>query len=161
MKRTSKSSTGGSPASQLEGFLAKFDPAVARLVRSARSALRKRFPAAHELVYDNYNFFVIGFATTERTSDCLFSIAANAKGLILSFYYGSSLPDPHKVLQGSGSQNRFLRLPSAARLADPEVEALLSAAAAHAKTPLAEHGRGRLIIKSISKKQRPRREGSK
>ena len=33
--------------------------------------MRKRFPTANELVYDNYNFFVIGYCTTERPSDCV------------------------------------------------------------------------------------------
>jgi hypothetical protein len=46
-------------------------------------------------------------------------------------------------------------------LAKPEVEALLCAACAQAKTPLPESGLGRLTIKSISAKQRPRRSGSK
>jgi hypothetical protein len=28
--------------------------------------LRQRLPTANELVYDNYNFFVIGYSSTER-----------------------------------------------------------------------------------------------
>ncbi len=119
--------------------------------------MRKRFPTANELVYDNYNFFVIGYCTTERASDCIVSLATQAKGVALSFYYGATLPDPDKLLQGSGNQNRFIRLESAATLAKPQVEALLRAAAAQAKNPLPQTGRGRLIIKSISAKQRPRR----
>jgi len=146
-----------SPAKQVAGFIGKFDPKVAKLIRAARAALRKRFPTANELVYDNYNFFVIGFGTTERPSDCMVSLAANAKGVGLSFYYGATLPDPGKILLGSGSQNRFIRLKSAADLAKPEVEALLRAAAAQAKTPLPASGRGRTIVRSVSAKQRPRR----
>jgi hypothetical protein len=150
-----------SPATQIASFIAKFDPAVARLIRSVRSALRKRFPTAIEQVYDNYNFLAIGFCSTERTSDCIVSLAAHAKGVALSFYYGATLPDPGKLLQGSGNQNRFLRLESAATLTKPPVEALLRAAVAQAKQPLPATGRGRTIIKSISSKQRPRRAGPK
>ncbi len=150
-----------SPANQLAGFIAKFDPTVAKLIRSARLALRKRFPTAHELVYDNYNFLAIGFGSTERTSDCIVSLASYAKGVSLFFYYGAKLPDPHKLLQGSGNQVRFIRLESAAILAKPQVEELLSAAVAQAETALPKTGRGRLIIKSISAKQRPRRSGPK
>jgi hypothetical protein len=145
------------PAIQLAGFIAKFDPKIARLIRSTRSALRKRFPTANELVYDNYNFFVIGYSSTERPSDCIVSLAANAKGIGLSFYYGSTLPDPDKLLQGSGTQNRFIRLESAAKLAEPAVEKLIQAAIDQAETPLAASGQGRTIIRSISEKQRPRR----
>jgi hypothetical protein len=87
-------------------------------------------------------------------------LAANAKGVGLSFYYGATLPDPHKILQGSGNQNRFMRIESAATLAKPEVEALLRAAAAQGKVPLPKSGRGRLIMGWISVNQRPRRDKS-
>ena len=106
---------------QLEGFINKFDAQNAALIRSVRKALRKRLPAANELVYDNYNFFVIGYGSTERPSDCIVSIAAGSNGVALSFYYGATLRDPHKVLLGSGTQNRFVRIESVATLARPEV----------------------------------------
>jgi hypothetical protein len=142
---------------QLRGFVGKFDAENAALIRAVRKALRKRLPSANELVYDNYNFFVIGYCATERPSDCVVSIAAAANGVGLSFYYGATLPDPHKLLQGSGNQNRFIRLESAAILARPEVEELILAALAQAKNPMPRSGRGKLIIRSVSKKQRPRR----
>ena len=147
-----------SPAQRLAAFLAKFDPATANTIREVRAALRRRFPAANELVYDNYNFFVIGYCTSERPSDCMMSIAASAKGVALSFYYGASLPDPRGLLQGGGNQNRVLRHDEgAATLLRPEVEELLQAACDHAKTPLPESGGAKLIIRSVSEKQRSRR----
>jgi hypothetical protein len=148
------------PAKQLASFLAKFDPAVARLIRSARSTLRKRLPTAVELVYDNYNFLAIGYCTSERTSDCIVSIACAANGVALSFYNGASLPDPEKILLGSGKQNRFIRLESAKTLGEPAVESLLCAAIARAKTPLPKSAKGYTLIKSISAKQRPRRKAA-
>jgi len=149
---------GASPAQQLEGFIDKFDSKNAAVIRSVRKALRKRLPTANELVYDNYNFFVIGYSPTERPSDCIVSIAAAANGVGLSFYYGATIPDPHKLLLGSGSQNRFIRLESAASLARPEVEELIAAAIAQGETPLPASGKGKLIIRSVSSKQRPRRK---
>lgn len=158
MKRTAKDGSAGHDEKQLAGFIAKFDPAMAKRIRLVRMALRRRFSTANELVYDNYNFFVIGYSSSERPSDCIVSLAANAKGLGLSFYYGVTLPDPHKILQGGGNQNRFIRLESAATLAKPEVEELLRAAVAQGKVALPASGRGRLIIRSVSAKQRPRRD---
>ena len=146
-----------SPSRALASFISKFDPAVARTIRSCRAALRKRFPTANEIVYDNYNFFVIGYSSSERPSDCIVSIAAASNGVGLSFYYGSTLPDPEKRLLGNGKQNRFIRLPDAAVLDEPAVETLLQAAAEQGTVPLRSSGRGRTIIKSISAKQRPRR----
>ncbi len=148
------------PEVQLEGFIKKFDLQNQALIRSARKTLRKLLPTANELVYDNYNFFVIGYCSTERSSDCIVSIAAASNGVGLSFYYGATLPDPHKVLLGSGKQNRFVRLESSTTLVRPEVADLISAAVAQAKTSLPESGRGKLIVRSISEKQRPRRKGA-
>jgi hypothetical protein len=145
------------PEAQLKSFIDKFDAKNGTVIRAVRKALRKRLPTANEVVYDNYNFFVIGYCATERSSDCIVSIAAGRNGVGLAFYYGATLPDPHKLLLGSGVQNRFIRLDSAATLARPEVEELISAAVARAKTPLRESGKSQLIIRSISAKQRPRR----
>src|ERR1700726_3175612 len=155
MKATKRiaSQSAASGEQQLAGFIKKFDSKNAALIRSVRKVLRKRLPTANELVYDNYNFFVIGYCSTERPSDCILSIAAGANGVGLSFYYGATLPDPHKLLLGSGSQNRFIRIESAATLARPEVKELIAAAIAQAKTPLRPSGRGKLVIRSISKKQ--------
>src|SRR5580658_6169084 len=145
------------PETQLKSFVAKFDPEHQIIIRGARNILRRLFPTANELVYDNYNFFVIGYCSTERPSDCIVSIAAAANGVGLSFYYGATLPDPHKLLLGSGGQNRFIRIESATLLKRPEIEGLIAAAIAQSKTPLPESGTGKLIIRSISRKQKPRR----
>jgi Domain of unknown function (DU1801) len=157
MKAIAKKSQAPSAVKQLSTFISKFDPKIAGQIRSIRAALRKRFLTAYELVYDNYNFFVIGFCSAPRASDCIVSMASNAHGVTLFFCYGARLSDPSNILQGSGNQVRFIRLDSAATLAEPAVEALIRAAIAEAKTPLPAKGRGELIIKAISAKQRPRR----
>ena len=144
-------------AQQVDGFIEKFELAMTQRIRAVRATLRKRFPTGIELVYDNYNFFVIGYSTTERPSDCIVSLAANSKGVGLSFYYGADLPDPHGILEGSGTQNRFVRLvEGAATLKDPRVEELIRAAVDNAKTPLPK-AKGYTVVRSISAKQRPRR----
>jgi hypothetical protein len=148
--------TTTTPARQLEVFIAKFEPAHQRLIRAVRKELRKRLPGAYELVYDNYNFFVIGYGPTERPSDSILSIAAGAGGVGLCFIHGATLPDPEKVLLGSGKQTRFVRLESARVLARPEIVRLIEAAVARSRTPLPGGG-GRLVIRSVSAKQRPRR----
>ena len=74
-----------SGAAQIAGFIARFDPASRRTIRSCRAALRKRLPTATEIVYDNYNFLVFGFSATDRPSDCIVSLAAAANGVGLSF----------------------------------------------------------------------------
>ena len=143
---------------RLAGFLTKFEPPQAALIRKCRKRLRALFPTANEIIYDNYNFFVIGYSPTLKPSDTIVSLAAAANGLGLSFYRGATLPDPAGVLLGSGKQNRFVRLPSANALDEPVVAALISAAIAQSKVPVPPSGKGATIIKSVSAKQRPRRK---
>ena len=142
---------------QLAGFIARFDATNQSHIRKIRAALRKRFPRAHELVYDNYNFFVIAYSPTARPMDAILSMAADANGVQLFFLYGKKLPDPKKILRGSGNQVRSIRLETPAVLARPEVKALIDAATANAK-PMPEKGKGVLVIRSISPRQRPRKK---
>src|SRR4026209_2720484 len=115
---------------QLKSFVAKFDPAHQTLIRAVRKALRTPLPTAYELVYDNYNFFVIGYGPTERPLDAILSLTGSANGVGLCFIHGASLPDPQKILLGSGNQTRFIRVDSVEVLARPDVEALIKAAIA-------------------------------
>ena len=143
---------------RLASFIDKFDPDIAGLIRECRAELRRLLPTANEIVYDNYNFFVIGYASTERPSDCIVSLAAAANGVGLSFDRGAGVPDPEGLLQGEGRQNRFIRLPTAERLRDPGVVRLIHVAESLGKTPLAKTGAGRTLIRSVSATQRPRRK---
>lgn len=145
------------PAQQLTAFIAKFDPSVAKLVRSARSILRKRFPTAIELVYDNYNALAIGYSTSERVSDVLFSLAVYPRWIDLYFMNGRRLPDPDGLLRGSGKQGAFVRLDDLSLLDHAGVKRLLEAAVRNSNSPLSAKGKGYTVIKSISAKQRPRR----
>jgi len=160
-KASAVRSAAAAPEKQLRAFIAKFDAKDQRLIRAVRKAVRRRFPTAYELVYDNYNFFVIGYSPTPRPSDAIVSIAARANGVGLCFIHGARLPDPGRRLLGAGKQTRFIRLESANVLADPVIEALIAAAIARSKVPLPARGRGELIIRSVSAKQRPRRRARK
>jgi len=141
---------------QLKGFVAKFAPANQRLIRALRKTLRARLPAANELVYDNYNFLVIAYCPTEKPRESFFSIGVDKNGANLFFgYTGTKIADPQKMLEGTGALNRFLRLDAPKTLDRPEVKALIASAIATSR-PMGED-RGKLIIRSVSPRQRPRR----
>ncbi len=69
------SKRAGTPAAQLRGFLAKYEPAAAARARAALAKMRKLTPGATEMVYDNYQSLVIGFVPSDRPSDAIVSIA--------------------------------------------------------------------------------------
>jgi hypothetical protein len=145
------------PEARVRRFIDKFDPKNGALIRAVRKALRKRFPTAYELAYDNYNFFVLGYSPTERPSEAIVSMAAGANGVGVCFLRGATLPDPKGILLGSGNRTRFIRVPSVAVLARPEVKALFVAAVAQSRAGFRRTGRPILVIRSVSAKQRPRR----
>ena len=136
------------PEAQLRSFIDRFDPKDQKLIRSVRAAVRKRFPTANELAYDYTSSIVIGYSPTDRGIDAIVAISARATGVALYFNQGPQLPDPKKLLRGSGKQTRFVRVDAASQLAHPDVEALIAAAIDQARVPLPSKGKGSLIIKS-------------
>ena len=146
------------PESQLRSLIEKFDPEDQRLIRAVRSAVRKRLPTANELVYDYGTSLVIGYSPTDRGIESIVSTAARADGVRLYLMHGPQLPDPKKLLMGSGKQARFIQLEAASRLKHPDVEALIAAANEQASVPLPSKGRGTLVIKSTAAMKRPRRK---
>jgi uncharacterized protein DUF1801 len=144
------------PKQQLDSFLARYTPETATTAKSALRKMRKMFPGAFELVYDNYNALVCGWSPTERTSEVICSIAVYPKWATLFFMHGAGLPDPEKLLGGSGSRVRQIRLQSANDLDRPAIRKLIAEAISRSPNRLGT-GRGRLIIRMIAKKQRSRR----
>jgi hypothetical protein len=146
----------GTPSKQLGFFLSKFTPEVATRARRAIAILRKRLPGASVLVYDNYNALAVGFGPNERASEAILSIAVYPRWVSLFFLKGKSLDDPSKILKGSGSVVRHVVLESASALGAPEIRALVAQAIARSPGTIPARG-GKLVIKSVSAKQRPRR----
>src|ERR1700733_9536748 len=146
------------PKAQLDSFLAKFTPEMAKSARGVLVAMRKICPGAIELVYDNYNALAIGFATGERVRDVWFSIAVYPRWASLFFFGTLPLKDPGKLLKGTGKTTRHIVLKEgAATLAQPGVRALIEQELEKAGHPFKRGAKGRIVVKSISAKQRPRR----
>jgi hypothetical protein len=144
------------PEAQLRSLIEKFDPEDQRLIRSVRSALRKRLPTANEFVYDYNTFFVITYSPTDRPTDGIVSAAARVDGVRLYLTQAPRLPDPKKLLMGKGKQARFIPVEAARRLAHPDVEALIAAAIDQARVPLPSKGQGMLVIQTFAGKRRAR-----
>jgi len=157
-KPPAKTAQEKSATIQLDAFLDKFTPEVAAQARTALRKMRAHLPGAIELVYDNYNALAIGFGPTERTSEAIFSIALFTRWVSLFFLInGTRLRDPGGYLEGNGNQCRHIKLKSPAMIDDPAVQDLIAQALELSDKKIDPAQTGRLIIKSISAKQRPRR----
>ncbi|HET7437416.1 MAG TPA: DUF1801 domain-containing protein [Thermoanaerobaculia bacterium] len=140
---------------QLARFLARYSPEVAAVARDARAALAARMPHAVQLVYDNYNALVIVFGPSEKASQAVFSLALYPRYVTFFFANGASLDDPAQVLKGAGRVVRHVVLRSAEDFERPEIRALMKQALDG--VTFDESVDARLVIKSISAKQRPRK----
>ncbi len=151
---TTKSDT---PARQWADFLSKYDPAIAARAKAAVARMRKSVPGAVELVYDNYNALVVGFGPSERASEAVLSIALYPRWVTLFFLQGARLSDPARLLKGAGKRVRHIVLTDLAILDEPAVRGLIGQAVATAPRPIDARARRRMVIRSVSAKQRSRR----
>jgi len=157
MAASKRMAPGASPEGQLDKFLDKFTPTVATLARACLATMRTRLPGAVQIVYDNYNALAIGFGPSERASEAIFSIVLYPRWVTLFFLQGAGLPDPKQLLKGKGKIVRHIVLVSAADLDQPAIQDLMAKALRRAEAGIDPNVAKRLVIRSISAKQRARR----
>ena len=145
-----------SAEAQLRGLVTKFAPAHVGLVGAMRRSLRKRLPSAHEVVYEYRDCFVISYSPNERGYEGVLAIRASADGVKLYFNRGKGLPDPEKLLRGSANA-RWIDVEGASTLARPEAARLIDETIARNRVPFARAGRGSVVIRPTSAKQRRQR----
>ena len=132
---------------QVKASIDRFAPAHARLAESARQLLRKRLPTAHEIVYEYRTWFVISYSPNEYGYEGVLGIRGDADGVKLYFNRGKELPDPEKLLRGSGSLVRAVALDDVTALAHPAVSRLIEEAIARCPIPFASDGQGPTVIR--------------
>jgi hypothetical protein len=142
---------------RLAKMIAEYDDAVRAVADAALRGVRKRLPGAVELVYDNYNALAIAFAPTDRRGDIALSVTLYPRWVSVFFTEGAALPDPGKLLKGSGKAIRHLVLEDAGAIKRPAVRALIDAAIRNAPTPFPRKSERRVVIKLEVPNKRPRR----
>jgi hypothetical protein len=146
-----------SPTAQFSALLSRFPPEIVALTRRCLTRLRRAFPGSYELVYDYSRSVVVAFGMSERGSEAIVAVSIFPRRLQL--YFDKSLPDPKGLLQGSGTKVRFVTLEAASDLDDRDIQALINAAIRRAGVTFPRTGPTRMVIKSESKKRRPRKTG--
>jgi hypothetical protein len=107
-----------------EQLLAKCTPSVRNLAQLARKRVLSIIPTVEERVRAGWG--LIGY-----NAPAYFAfIAPKQDHVIIGFERGILLPDPQRVLEGSGSQVRHVTIRSRSDLESPALAQLLRAAAA-------------------------------
>ena len=99
------------PGPQLLDLLADCEPAVCRLALALRELVLSEAPEAEELLYSVYAEVIV-FKLPAKKKGAFCYVAAYAHHVNLGFYNGSALPDPHRVLSGTGKKMRHIRFDS-------------------------------------------------
>jgi hypothetical protein len=135
-------------------FLKPYGSAVTRLVIAVRKQVLEEAAGAVELIYDAYSAVSAGYSFTGRPSDCCIYVAAYAKGVNLGFWDGVSLPDPERLLEGTGKRCRHVKIRALADLERPAVRALIQAAVALAERPESTPPKPQSIVRAIYPRRR-------
>ena len=99
------------PSPQLLDLLADCSPGVTHLALALRELVLSEAPEAEEVLYSVYaEVIVFKFAGRKRGAFCY--VAAYSNHVNLGFYLGAELPDPHRVLKGTGKKMRHIRFDS-------------------------------------------------
>ena len=141
----------------LDALIDRYSPEVAALGRALIARMRARVPQANALVFDNYNALGVGFAAGETAPQVLLSVVLYPRWVSLFFFKGRLLDDPAGLLDGDGKIIRHIKFRTVEEFERPEIEDLIAQQLDLGEPSLDPEARGRLIIKSISGKQRPRR----
>ncbi len=119
---------GRPPDPKLLGYLASYDPHIARLALALRETVLEEAPEAVEFVYKGYAVS-IAFSLTERPMKDGFSHIVVYSGHVnLGFNRGALLPDPNRVLKGAGKLIRHITIERENDLDRPYLRRYLQAA---------------------------------
>ena len=110
--------------------LAGVSPQARELALQARALIQAVYPAVVEVPWPKQR--VIGYGVGPKKMSehfCYLSVSKNH--INVGFMYGAELPDPEKLLDGSGKLLRHVRVTSPEELENPALRELLEVASKH------------------------------
>lgn len=108
----------------METLFPDADPRILKVVVALRDLVRSVFPGALESA-DAEN---LGYGFSTRYRDTVFVIAPHRDHVTLGFAYGSELPDPSGLLEGSGKRHRHVKVRSVEDARAPDLAQLVGTA---------------------------------
>jgi hypothetical protein len=116
-----------------EQFLAAFPSAIQALADQLRALVRRTVPNVDEAVYVGWR--LIGYRVREgRHSRYFCFVAPSPDRVALGFEYGVLLTNDAGLLEGDGTQVRYVRIRRPEDIREPELAALIAEAAMMAAT---------------------------
>jgi len=120
-------------APEIRAFLAGYDAQVRSVTLYLRELVLGMVPDAVEQLDLPARMLAYGFA---RTKDTICVIMPLKAAVNLGFPRGADLPDPTRLLAGTGRRARHVKIASIDQAQAPELRALLQASLSQLKSPL-------------------------
>jgi len=121
-KKSIRAVLGAAAPKAIDAYVAQRNPALKDVVAAVRRLVKKTVPAAAEAVNP------WGIPVFELNGTLCFLMIAK-QHVSLGFSQGTSLPDPAKLLEGSGKNVRHVKLRTQEQAGNPHLENLLIEAA--------------------------------
>jgi hypothetical protein len=116
------------PGKDVDAVLALYAPEIRGLALAARDFVLGMIPDITEMV--DVKARIIGFGYSVRYADQVCMLMPTKAGVNLGIAYAMELPDPKKILEGTGKLHRHVKLKSEADLGNAALKNLLKAALA-------------------------------
>jgi uncharacterized protein DUF1801 len=110
----------------VDGILSKFDEKTVALAFETRQFLLEQLNDILELPDNSAS--VIGYGYGTGYKDLICTLLLSKQGVKLGFTKGGGLPDPQKLLVGSGKVHRYVEIKSVQDLKNPALKKLLTEA---------------------------------
>jgi hypothetical protein len=117
-----------SNATEIETLLAPYPPEVRDLALAARDFMAQTLPGASETIDGTAKLFGYGYGPGYKGLVC--TLLLSKTGIKIGISRGSELPDPKKLMHGSGKVHRHVQLRAIEDLKQPGLKPLLKAALA-------------------------------
>jgi hypothetical protein len=110
----------------IDQLLLSYSEEVQLLAESTRQLIQSVLPGINEEADLPAKLFAYGFGPGYKHTIC--TIILSKKGIKLGFYKGTGLPDPKKLLEGTGKVHKYIQINNEKNIKDPAVKTLLKEA---------------------------------
>jgi len=111
------------PAKAVEEFLANYNEEVVTHVMKLREVLFADLPGIKEQL--DVPAKMIAYSYGQKYAEMICTIIPSKKGLKLGFYKGIDLPDPDKLLEGTGKISRYIEIRSNEQINSPALKKII------------------------------------
>ena len=120
------------PPDRVAAFFAGYPEKVSGLAASVRNLVRRAVPDASETLDESGR--VVGYGVGPGYAGLVCTIIPSKTGVKLGVVGGSSLSDPHRLLEGQGRKHRYVQFDEPSDVRRAGIEDLIKAAARTARS---------------------------